>query len=89
MKNNREKKYWRDKVTAEIGLVHVQAFAQEMGTSISAAEVAEFLSQAGVAQSLWIHMMRAGEQYIKSNLKSQSMRLPNEARISVETAMIQ
>jgi hypothetical protein len=38
--------------------VHVQAFAREMGTTITVAEVAEFLNRAGVAQSLWIQMIR-------------------------------
>ena len=89
MKNNKEKKFWREKVTAEISLVHVQAFAQEMGTTITAAEVAEFLNQAGVAQNLWIHMMQAGEQYIKSNLKSKIMPMPGKPRMSAEGAMIQ
>lgn len=89
MRNNKEKKFWREKVTAEIGLVHVQAFAQEMGTPITAAEVTEFLNQPGMAQSLWIHMMQAGEQYIKSNLQRKFLRLPNQSGMSVEATMIQ
>ena len=89
MTENKKKKFWREKVTAEISLVHVQAFAQELGTSISSEEVGEFLNQAGVAQSLWIHMMQAGEQYIKSNLKCKVMTLPVEPRVGAETTMIQ
>jgi len=89
MRNNKEKKFWREKVTAEIGLVHVQAFAREMGTTITIAEVAEFLNRAGVAQSLWIQMTQAGEQYIKSNLKSKIMRSPDRKKAGQEIAMIQ
>ena len=89
MTDNKQKKFWREKVTAEISLVHVQAFAREMGTSISSEEVGEFLNQAGVAQKLWIHMMQAGELYIKSNLKRKVMNLPAEPRAGTETTMIQ
>jgi hypothetical protein len=89
MTNNKEKKFWREKVTAEIGLVHVQAFAQEMGSTITAVEVAEFLNQSGVAQGLWVHMMRAGEQYIKSNLKGKVMPLHDQPGLSAVAAMIQ
>jgi len=89
MTDNKKKKFWREKVTAEISLVHVQAFAQEMGTAISSEEVGEFLNQSGVAQNLWIHMMQAGEQYIKSNLKCKILNLPAEPRVGTETTMIQ
>jgi hypothetical protein len=89
MTNNKEKKFWREKVTAEIGQVHVQAFAQEMGNTITAAEVAEFLNQSGVAQNLWVHMMQAGEQYIKSNLRTKVVPLHEQPRLGGEAAMIQ
>ena len=46
-----KKKCWREKVTAEITLAHVQQIAQEMGTNMSAAEVAEFLNENGRAQA--------------------------------------
>jgi hypothetical protein len=88
MRDKKNKKFWREKVTAEIGLVHVKQFAQELGTQVTTEEVAAFLNQSGVAQSLWIHMMQAGEQYIKSNLKCQMMHLPDEARMNSETRMI-
>ena len=88
MTYDKKKKFWREKVTAEITLVHLQAFAQEMGSSISCEEVGEFLNQSGVAQSLWIHMMQAGEQYIKSNLKCRVMNLPSDPRAAAETTMI-
>jgi len=68
-----KKKCWREKVTAEITLAHVQQFAREVGSSMSAAEVAAFLNEKGRAQDVWTHMMQAGEQYIKANLASRSI----------------
>jgi len=65
-----KKKCWRDKITAEITLMHVAQFARESGSSMSAAEVAAFLNQNGRAHGLWMHMMQAGEEYIKSSLES-------------------
>ena len=35
-----KKKCWREKVTAEITMAHVQRFAQEMGSNMTPAEVA-------------------------------------------------
>ena len=63
------KKCWREKVTAEITLAHLQHFAAESGSHMSAAEVAAFLNQDGRAHGMWIHMMQAGEEYIKSILE--------------------
>jgi hypothetical protein len=63
------KKCWREKVTAEITLAHLQHFAAESGSHMSAEEVAAFLNQDGNAQGMWIHMMQAGEDYIKSALE--------------------
>lgn len=63
-----KKKCWREKITAEITLAHLQQFAREMGSSMSAAEVAAFLNENGRAQDVWTHMMLAGEEYIKSSL---------------------
>ncbi len=67
--NELKKKCWREKVTAEITVTHVQEFAQELGAKLDAAEVAQFLNHNGLAQNVWIHMMEAGEQFIKSNLQ--------------------
>ena len=88
LKNNK-KKYWREKVTAEITLAHVLQFAQEMGSEISAAEVATFLNENGRAQSVWIHMMQAGERYIKSNLETREVALPAISRPGVRATMVQ
>ncbi len=82
-----KKKYWREKVTAEITLTHVQAFAQEMGTKVTTEEVTAFLNQNGMAQRLWIHMMKAGEQYIKSGLQGEVAVLPQD--LAVQAATIQ
>ena len=84
-----KKKYWREKVTAEITLIHMQEFAQEIGTKFTEAQVATFLNQNGFAQSLWNHMMQAGEQYIKTNLKPDVAVLPPERKSVAQTATIQ
>jgi hypothetical protein len=76
-------------VTAEITLAHVLQFAQEMGTNMSAAELATFLNENGRAQSVWIHMMQAGEQYIKSNLETREVALPAISRPGVQATMVQ
>jgi hypothetical protein len=65
-----KKKCWREKVTAEITVVHMLQFARELGTNLSAAEAAAFLNQNGRAQDVWTHMMQAGEQYIKSSMEA-------------------
>ena len=83
-----KKKCWREKVTAEITVTHLQQFAQEMGTNLSATEVAQFLNQNGVAQNVWMHMMQAGEQYIKSNLKTKFVAMPGTDQPAVHAAMI-
>lgn len=83
-----KKKCWREKVTAEITMSHVQQFAEEMGTNMSAAEVAEFFNQNGRAQVVWIHMMQAAEQYIKSSLETKPVALSAARRPGVHAAMI-
>ena len=70
-----KKKYWREKVTAEITLAHVLQFAKEAGTGMNAAEVATFLNEQGRAQAVWMQMMQAGEEYIKSNLAGKTARI--------------
>jgi len=78
--NENQKKYWREKVTAEITLAHLQQFAREAGTNMNAAEVAAFLNERGRAQAVWTHMMQAGEDYIKSNLAGKNTGLHNLGR---------
>ena len=74
--NELKKKCWREKVTAEITVTHLQHFAQEMGANLSATEVAQFLNQNGLAQNVWMHMMQAGEEYIKSSLQNRASAMP-------------
>jgi hypothetical protein len=71
-----KKKCWREKITAEITLAHLQQFAHEAGTNMDAAELAAFLNEKGRAQAVWTHMMQAGEDYIKSTLASRTIALP-------------
>jgi hypothetical protein len=84
-----KKKCWREKVTAEITVTHLQQFAQEIGTNLSAAEVAQFLNQNGLAQNVWMHMMQAGERYIKSNLKTKFVALPPADRPTRQAAIVE
>lgn len=70
-----KKKCWREKVTAEITLAHLQQFARELGTDMNAAEMAAFLNEKGRAQAVWTQMMQAGEDYIKSNLQGRTIGL--------------
>lgn len=83
-----KKKCWREKVTAEITVTHLQQFAHEMGTNLSATEVAQFLNQNGLAQNVWMHMMQAGEQYIKSNLKSKCPAVRTADRAALRATMV-
>jgi hypothetical protein len=75
-----KKKCWREKVTAEITLAHLEQFAREAGTNMNAAEVAAFLNEKGRAQAVWTHMMQAGEDYVKSSLASKTIRLHTTER---------
>jgi hypothetical protein len=77
-----KKKCWREKVTAEITVAHMLQFARELGTDMSAAEVAAFLNQNGRAQDVWTHMMQAGEEYIKSSLEANSVDIRSTKQIS-------
>lgn len=63
------KKYWRNKVTAEITLAHLQHFAAESGSHMTAEELTAFLNQEGRAHDMWLHMMQAGEDYMRSVLE--------------------
>ncbi len=75
-----KKKCWREKVTAEITLAHLQQFAREAGANMNAAEVAAFLNEKGRAQAVWTLMMQAGEDYIKSNLAGKTIRIHTPER---------
>ncbi len=78
-----KKKCWREKVTAEITVAHMLQFARELGTNMSAAEAAAILNEKGRAQSVWTHMMQAGEEYLKASLKSRKAGTASAARPTV------
>ena len=83
-----KKKYWREKVTAEITVAHMLQFARELGTNMSAAEVEAFLNQNGRAQGVWMHMMQAGEEYIKSSLENITTRIHNLTRPAAHAGIV-
>ena len=72
------KKCWRQKVVAEMTAAHLQQFAREMGTPLSAPDALVFLNERGRAYEMWKEMMRAGEEYIKASL--QESRRPTAVR---------
>ena len=83
-----KKKCWREKVTAEITLAHLQQFAREMGTDMSATEVAAFLNEKGRAQSMWTHMMQAGEKFIKASLEDTRSHIPAVNRSGASAPLV-
>ena len=82
------KKCWREKVTAEITLAHVVQFAREAGSNMSAAEIEAFLNQNGRAQSVWMHMMRAGEEYIKASLEANQVGMHSVKQPVVQASLV-
>ncbi len=77
------KKCWRERVTAEITVAHLVEFARETGDEISLQQAANFLNENGHAYEMWMHMMRAGEEFIKANLNP---RMPVQSIREVEKA---
>ena len=63
------KKCWRQKVVAEMTAAHLQQFARELGTPLSAPDALVFLNERGRAYEMWKEMMRAAEEYIKASLQ--------------------
>lgn len=62
------KKCWRERVIAEITVAHLIEFAREAGDEISTSQAEAFLNENGHAYQMWMEMMRAGEEFIKSHL---------------------
>jgi hypothetical protein len=60
----------RDKIVAEISLVHLIQFANEIGRALSPEEAMVFLNEEERAYEMWKRMMGAGEDYIKLALCS-------------------
>jgi len=77
----------REKVTAEITLAHMLQVARELGTNMDADEVAAFLNEKGRAQDMWMHMMQAGEAYVKSRLQGSAVRLHSVKRSAPGTLL--
>ena len=65
------KKCWRERVTAEITVAHLIEFAREAGDEISTTQAEAFLNENGHAYEMWMQMMRAGEEFIKSHINPQ------------------
>jgi hypothetical protein len=61
----------REKVVAEITVAHLTQLVQTQGCSLTPDQAVAFLNQGGRAYDMWKHMMRAGEDYIKSTLQNQ------------------
>ena len=57
----------RDKVIAEITLLHLKRLAGEQGLHVSREQALVFLNQDS-AYEMWKHMMHAGEEFIKRSL---------------------
>jgi hypothetical protein len=88
MKNTNEvssKKCWRERVTAEITVAHLVEFARETGSELSLQQAANFLNENGHAYAMWMHMMRAGEEFIKASIGSAN-RMPVQSVREAEGA---
>ena len=79
------KKCWRERVTAEITVAHLVEFARETGDEMSASQAEAFLNENGHAYEMWMQMMRAGEDFIKSHMQS---RMPVQNVRSGEAAQL-
>jgi hypothetical protein len=60
----------REKVVAEISLAHLMQCAAATGRALSQDEAIVFLNEDGRAYEMWKRMMAAGEDYIRSVLRS-------------------
>lgn len=58
----------RNRVVAEITVAHIRQLATRFGCPASEDQVFSFLNEDGHAYALWMRMMQAGEEFIKSNL---------------------
>ena len=80
----------RERVTAEITLFHLMRLASERGRSVSREQAIAFLNQER-AQEMWMHMMQAGEEYIKATLADSKMGkgyIPPLKQTSVRASMV-
>lgn len=78
------KKCWRERVTAEITVAHLIEFAREAGNELSIAKAEAFLNENGHAYEMWMHMMRAGEEFLKSHMNDRMPIQPVHAAEAVQ-----
>jgi uncharacterized protein (DUF2237 family) len=78
------KKCWRERVTAEITVAHLIEFAREAGNELSIAQAEAFLNENGHAYEMWMHMMRAGEEFLKSHMNARMPIQPAHAAEAVQ-----
>jgi hypothetical protein len=57
----------RNRVVAEITLAHIRQLAATFGYPAGETHVLSFLNEGGHAYGMWMCMMQAGENFIKSN----------------------
>jgi intracellular sulfur oxidation DsrE/DsrF family protein len=62
------KKRNRERVTAEITLLHLIRLASEHGHSVTREQAVAFLNEKESAQEIWMHMMQAGLDFIACSL---------------------
>lgn len=79
------KKCWRERVTAEITVAHLVEFAREVGDELSTSQAEAFLNENGHAYEMWMHMMRAGEEFIKIHINP---RIPVQSVREAEAAQM-
>jgi hypothetical protein len=60
----------REKVVAEISIAHLVQCAAGIGRALSQEEAVVFLNEEGRAYEMWKRMMAAGEDYIRSALRT-------------------
>lgn len=60
----------RTKVVAEITLSHISQLATDLGCPVTEDDLLTFLNEDGHAYAMWMCMMQAGEEFIKSNLSA-------------------
>jgi hypothetical protein len=58
----------RNRVVAEITLAHIRQLAIKFGCPAGEDHVLAFLNEDGHAYAMWMRMMEADEEFIKSNL---------------------
>jgi hypothetical protein len=66
----------REKVTAEITAYHLTQWVATEGHRFSQEDAVAFLNQDSHAYDMWMHMMHAGEAFLKAKLDHQNQ-LPN------------